>query len=147
MRRLALPLVAAGTLAIVAGYVLAFVPAATVIAPWAMATGIAILCPALAALGAGDVRRPRFLTTALALLGISLLAGFAVALGPVRAPLGPGASMEPGAAPVAPDPTAVPGNPGFPGRTLGLLLVVGVIPLIALPAVYALTFPATRDER
>lgn len=123
MRRLALPLLALGSLAIAAAYAATIVGVATVAAPWWLATGTTAVLAGLAALGAARDGRPTLVLDAVtALASLSVLAGLLI---PLALP--------------APDATARLFL-GVPVATAVLLLLVGLVPLVALPIAYAFSF-------
>ncbi len=121
MRRTAVAALAIGASSIALGYVLAFFPAARAAGAWALAIGLAVSCPALIAMavtGQSD-RRRNALVALLASLALLIAGGFAYAL--LRS--GETALLF-----------------GLPRATTVLFLTVGVIPLVSLPVVYAVTF-------
>lgn len=122
-----LRLVLGATALIAAGYACAFGgPRIARLGAWLLAVGIAVLMPATIALGAprhgraGRVVRVVLRVTFIALLGAF---GAALALPPLE---------EPGAALVL----------GLPLRAAIVLYGAGVLPLLALPLVYAWAFNA-----
>ena len=118
----------AGTLAVAAAYASAFAtggPPAW--APWAMVTGIALSCVGFMALGAA--RPGRGLGPLLLPLGFTfvvLVAGFGAVL---ALPAGDDAAGRLWA--------------GLPLRAALVLYGVGLLPVVALPLAYALTFRRT----
>lgn len=123
MRKHALALVVAGTLAIAAAYALAFVPGAATAGAWLMALGLATMIVALMTLGA--VRRGR----SLGALRIPFLLTFVAIAGCFIAALS--LPAEGGTSAVV---------LGFPLRAAIVIYGVGLVPLVVLPVVYALTF-------
>jgi len=123
MRKHALSLVVAGTLAIAAAYALAFVPGASTVGAWLMALGLATMIVSLMTLGA--VRAGR----SLGALRIPLLITFVAIAGCFIAALSLPAEGA-GSAVVL----------GFPLRAAIVIYGVGLVPLVMLPVVYAMTF-------
>jgi len=123
MRKHALSLVVAGTLAIAAAYALAFVPGASTVGAWLMALGLATMIVSLMTLGA--VRAGR----SLGALRLPLLITFVAIAGSFIAALSLPAEGA-GSAVVL----------GFPLRAAIVIYGVGLVPLVMLPVVYAMTF-------
>lgn len=109
---------------IAAGYASAFFgPRAAHVGAWLMALGLAVLMPATMALGAPRTgRRGRVVRIALWCTFVVLLVSFGAALA------------------LPPDDPAAPLVLGFPLRAAIVLYGAGVVPLFALPLVYAWTF-------
>lgn len=125
MRKYALSLVVAGTLAIAVAYALAFVPGASTVGAWLMALGLATMIVSLMALGA--VRRG----DSVGALRLPLLVTFVAIAGCFIAALslpaeGAGSTVI----------------MGFPLRAAIVIYGVGLVPLVMLPVVYAMTFDA-----
>lgn len=114
----------AATGLIAAGYGSAFFgPRATHVGAWILAVGLAALMPATMALGAPRTgRRARVVHIALWCTFVVLLASFGAALA------------------LPPDDPTAPLVLGFPLRAAIVLYGAGVVPLFALPLVYAWTF-------
>lgn len=125
-KRNALLALLAGTLAITAAYLSAFLPGdPPTWAPWAMALGTAVMMVASMALGA--VNRGKIGRLWLPFLGIFvvLTGGFALAL-------------------TLPAETAQsPLFLGLPARAAIVLIGIGLLPMLFLPLSYALTFEET----
>lgn len=123
--RRGLSLIVAGTLAVALAYAGAFLPGgAPPWAPWAMTVGIAFLCVGFMALGA--VRAGR----ALGILWLPLAFTFVVLVGGFGLALALPGSEGPGARLVG----------GLPLRAALIIYGVGLLPALALPLAYALTF-------
>lgn len=123
-RNLSLSLCALGTALISVAYLSAFIPGRPTWGAWSMILGLASLCVGCLALGAYRAgRRSALLTWSLVVSAAAIVTGFglALALTPAEAP---GARLV----------------LGFPVRTAAVLYLVGVVPLVLLPLVYALTF-------
>lgn len=120
-----LNLIVTGTVAVAVGYASAFLRGGPPPwAPWAMTIGIALLCVGFMALGAARPGRALgILWLPLAFTFVVLLGGFGLAL------LLPG-SEGPAARLVG----------GLPLRAALIIYGVGLLPALALPLAYALTF-------
>lgn len=123
MRKHALSLVVAGTLAIAVAYALAFVPGASTVGAWLMALGLATMIVSLMTLGA--VREGR----SVGALRLPLLVTFVAIAGCFIAALS--LPVENASSRVV---------LGFPLRAAIVIYGVGLVPLIMLPVVYAMTF-------
>lgn len=123
--RRGLSLIVAGTVAVALAYAGAFLPGgAPQWAPWAMAIGIAFLCVGFMALGAARTGRPLgILWLPLAFTFVVLVGGFGLALA-LPGSEGPGARLV----------------GGLPFRAALIIYGVGLLPALALPLAYALTF-------
>jgi hypothetical protein len=127
MTRLAMGALLAGTLAIAAAYASAFRPGgAPAWAAWAMALGVPLDLVATMVLGAARGGRVAGGTlAAFALVGAMLAGGFGLALA-LPADLG----------------SAEPLWLGLPRRAAVIVYGIGLLPVVVLPVVYALTFDA-----
>jgi len=124
IKRAALASIFASVLAIGAAYASAFLPGgAPGWAPWAMGAGIAVLMVATMALGAARDGRLGRLTLPFAGVLVVLLAGFGAAL-----------ALPP------PDPADPTLWLGLPPAAAVVMYGVGLLPLLAVPVAYALTF-------
>jgi hypothetical protein len=124
LKRAAPASVFASVLTIGAAYAAAFLPGgAPGWTPWAMAVGIAALVVATMTLGAARGGRLGRLTLPFAFVFAVLVAGFGVVL-----------SLPPA------DPTDPALWLGLPPRAAVVLYGVGLLPLLAVPLAYALTF-------
>lgn len=111
-----------GLLLLAGGYAMAFAGAPP-LAPWALALGATLVLTAILWLGGRRRGRlPRALAIATLVAALATFGGFAYAL------LAP--------APLADGPLLL----GLPRVTAILLLLVGAVPLIALPLLYAASF-------
>jgi peptidoglycan/LPS O-acetylase OafA/YrhL len=123
MRRLPLLALVLGLLLVGLAYLATLLSMAARVAPWSMAIGTSTVLGALLALAAhrhGRVQRR--LAAAALLVGIAIAIGLAVAL-------------------VSPAPSRDgPLLLGLPHTTTLMLLLVGLLPFVALPIVYALAF-------
>lgn len=125
----AVPALAFATVLLVLSYLSAFVPGMERAGAWGLVVALAVLCAALVLLAdRGGRRRPLLVASAVG-VGACLLAGFGYVLiapeGDARAP----ALLF-----------------GLPQRTAVMLLVVGVIPLVGLPVVWALATADPDDD-
>ena len=127
LTRLAVGALALGTLAIAAAYASAFLPGgAPSWAGWAMAMGVPLDLVATMVLGAAQRgRAPASMLIAFGVVGALLAGGFALALA-LPADLG----------------AAEPLWLGLPRRAAVIVYGVGLLPVIVLPVVYAITFDA-----
>lgn len=127
LTRLAVGALFLGTLAIAAAYASAFRPGgAPAWAAWAMAIGVPLDLVATMVLGAAQRGRvPAPMLAAFALVGALLIGGFALALA-LPGDLG----------------AAEPLWLGLPRRAAVIVYGVGLLPVLVLPVVYALTFDA-----
>ena len=127
LTRVAVSMLVAGTLSIAAAYASAFREGgAPAWASWAMALGVPVDLVATMILGAARRGRlPASVLAAFALVGVLLAGGFALALA-LPADLG----------------AAEPLWLGLPRRAAVIVYGVGLLPVIVLPVVYALTFDA-----
>ena len=127
LTRVAVGALALGTLAIAVAYASAFRDGgAPGWAAWAMALGVPLDLVATMILGASRRGRlPASTLAAFALVGVMLAGGFALALA-LPADLG----------------AAEPLWLGLPRRAAVIVYGVGLLPVIVLPVVYALTFDA-----
>jgi hypothetical protein len=125
--RVAITLLVVATVTIAAAYASAFrAGGAPLWAPWLLATGVPLALVGVMVLGAArSGRLPRSLALAFALVGLMLAAGFALAL---ALPAGLGA--------------AEPLLLGLPQRAAIIVYGIGLLPVLVLPAAYALTFDA-----
>ena len=134
--RMAVLALVAATLAIGAAYGSALaMDAVPAWAPWLMATGVPLALVAVMTLGAARRGRvPGVLLAAFALVGLMLVAGFALAL------LLPGGGT--------PGTTGEPLLLGLPRRAGIIVYGIGLLPVLVLPVAYAMTFEAQtlRDE-
>jgi hypothetical protein len=124
IKRAALGAVFLSVASIGAAYASAFFPGgAPGWAPWVMAVGIALLMVATMALGAAREGRLGRLTLPFAFVFLVLTVGFGVVLAlPAADPLDPELWL------------------GLPPRAAVVLYGVGLLPLLAVPLAYALTF-------
>ena len=102
-------------------------------APWLMATGVPLALVSVMTLGAARRGRvPGVLLAAFALVGVMLVAGFALAL------------ALPGASGTTGEPLLL----GLPRRAAIIVYGIGLLPVLVLPVAYAATFEAQtlRDE-
>jgi hypothetical protein len=127
MTRVAVGALALGTAAIAAAYASAFLPGgAPGWAAWAMALGVPLDLVATMILGAAQRGRvPTGMLAAFALVGAMLAGGFALALA-LPGDLG----------------AAEPLWLGLPRRAAVIVYGVGLLPVVVLPVVYALSFDA-----
>lgn len=125
--RIAVGMVMLGTLMIAAAYASSFRSAGTPAwAAWAMALGVPLDLVATMILGASRRGRvPGVMLAAFALVGVMLAGGFALALW-LPGDLG----------------AAEPLWLGLPRRAAVIVYGVGLLPVVVLPVVYALTFDA-----
>lgn len=116
--------VAAGSVCLALAYGLAFTRLGVTAGPWLMVAGLAALSAGIIVLGAmREVKNRRVLWLTLAGVVVQLVVGFGFALAyPERDPQAPQLLL------------------GLPVRTAVVLYGVGVLPLLVLPLVYALTF-------
>jgi hypothetical protein len=115
---------ALGCATIAAAYGTTFTPARTTIAPWLMAMGLALASSASVALGAlRGKRTPRVLWWTVVFVAVELAGGFGFVLFGLQA-----------------DPRTSPVVLGLPIHTAVLVYGVGLVPMVLLPLVYALTF-------
>lgn len=123
MPRSSLLLLVAGLLLVAAGYVVVLLDTAVAFGPWGLALGSAAVLTALLRISARRAGRiPRALHVATLVVFGATVAGFGVAL-------------------VSPPATADgPLLLGLPRITAILLLLVGLVPLVVLPVVYASAF-------
>ena len=102
-------------------------------APWLMATGVPLALVSVMTLGAARRGRvPGVLLACFALVGVMLVAGFALAL------------TLPGTAGTTGEPLLL----GLPRRAAIIVYGIGLLPVLVLPVAYAMTFEAQtlRDE-
>jgi hypothetical protein len=123
MPRTSLPLLVTGLLLVVTGYATVLLDVGAAVGPWGLAVGSAMVLTALLRMAARRAGRiPRLLHMATIVVFVATAAGFGSAL-------------------MAPD--AVPHGPlilGLPRTTALLLLLVGLVPLVVLPLMYARAF-------
>ncbi len=123
MKPLILRAIVASTLLLAAAYASAFLPGgAPAWAAWLMVVGTAGLMVSTMALGAARAGRIGRLAIPFALVFVILVAGFGLVL--ALPPGGPGEALW----------------LGLPARAAIVLYGVGLLPLFAVPLVYALTF-------
>jgi hypothetical protein len=123
MPRFSLTLLVAGLVLVATGYVAVLLDVVAAFGPWGLASGSAVVLTALLRLSARRSGRiPRALHVATVVVLAATAAGFGVAL------LAPPATAD--------GPLLL----GLPRITAILLLLVGLVPLVVLPAVYARAF-------
>lgn len=118
---------ALGCAAIAGAYATTFTAGRSTVAPWLMVMGLALTCSASVALGAlRGKRTPRLLWWTVVFVAAELAAGFGFALSGLGS-----------------DPRTSPLVLGLPLHTAVLVYGVGLVPMILLPLVYALTFDSS----
>jgi len=123
MLRFILAALVTSTLLIAVAYASAFVVGGAGWGAWCMVAGVAGISVSTIALGAHrHGRRNPIVTVALLATGVSLVAGFSLAL--LLPDAGPAEAVV----------------LGFPVRASSVIYLVGVLPLFVLPLVYAWTF-------